>query len=118
MKYKINDFELNVREQDQGEQVLFFLHYWGGSSRTWGVERVETLKQELIPRIPDAQIKVIPRTGHLSPLEVPDEIATGIRNFCCDFTVENRVKLGKISKRLAPVRPPFFGNVATEGSQP
>jgi pimeloyl-ACP methyl ester carboxylesterase len=254
MKYKINDFDLNVRDQGQGEQILFFLHYWGGSSRTWGevikrlendfrciaydhrgwgnsdappsgyriedlahdaevlirklglrryvlvghsmggkvaqllaswrptglegllliapsppvpmavpeeqrkkmieaystrqgvegliqhvltavpiprklrdiiiadtlggapqakrawpetgmiedispavrninvptlvlcgendqVERVETLKQELIPRIPEAQMKVIPRSGHLSPLEVPDEIAAGIRNF-------------------------------------
>jgi hypothetical protein len=36
MKYKINDFELNVCDQGQGEQVLFFLHYWGGSSRTLG----------------------------------------------------------------------------------
>ena len=45
------------------------------------VERVETLKQKLIPRIPDAQMSVIPRSGHLSLLEVPDEIATGIRNF-------------------------------------
>ena len=28
------------------------------------VERVETLKQELIPRISDAQIKVVPQSGH------------------------------------------------------
>ena len=33
------------------------------------VERVETLKQELIPRSPDAQVKIIPRSGDLSPLE-------------------------------------------------
>jgi len=45
------------------------------------VERVETLKQELIHRNPDARMKVIPRTGRLSLLEVPDEIAAGIRNF-------------------------------------
>jgi hypothetical protein len=36
MKYQINDIELNVCDQGHGEQVLFFLHYWGGSSRTWG----------------------------------------------------------------------------------
>jgi len=42
------------------------------------VERVATLEQELFPRIRDAQMKVIPRSGHLSLLEVPDEIAAGI----------------------------------------
>jgi pimeloyl-ACP methyl ester carboxylesterase len=45
------------------------------------VERVATLERELIPRIPNAQMKVIPRSGHLSLLEMPDEIATRIRNF-------------------------------------
>jgi 3-oxoadipate enol-lactonase len=39
------------------------------------------LKRELIPRISSARMKVIPRSGHLSPLEVPDEIAAEIRNF-------------------------------------
>jgi pimeloyl-ACP methyl ester carboxylesterase len=35
--------ELNVCDQGQGEQVLFFLHYWGGSSRTWSevIKRLE-----------------------------------------------------------------------------
>ena len=45
------------------------------------VERVEILKRELVPRIPGAQMRVISRTGHLSPLEVPDEIAGGIWKF-------------------------------------
>jgi len=45
------------------------------------IERIQTLEQELIPRIPDAQMKVIPRSGHLSPLEVPEEIAAEIQNF-------------------------------------
>jgi pimeloyl-ACP methyl ester carboxylesterase len=51
------------------------------------VERVATLEQELIPRIRDAQMKVIPRSGHLSLLEVPDEIAAGIRNFLASLQV-------------------------------
>jgi hypothetical protein len=44
MKYQINDIELNVRDQGQGEIALFFLHYWGGSSRTWSevIERLES----------------------------------------------------------------------------
>jgi pimeloyl-ACP methyl ester carboxylesterase len=54
------------------------------------VERVEALKQELIPRIPGAQIKVIKQTGHLSPLKAPDEIAAAFRN----FVVTLRSKIG------------------------
>jgi 3-oxoadipate enol-lactonase len=56
------------------------------------VERVATLEQELIPCIRGAQIKVIPRSGHLSPLEVPDEIAAGIPNFIASLQVQNRGK--------------------------
>jgi 3-oxoadipate enol-lactonase len=51
------------------------------------VEGVATLEQELIPRICDAQMKLIPRSGHISPLEVPDVIATGIRNFLASLQV-------------------------------
>ena len=35
MKQKVNGIQLNVRDQGQGEPALLFLHYWGGSSRTW-----------------------------------------------------------------------------------
>jgi pimeloyl-ACP methyl ester carboxylesterase len=36
MKYQVNGVALNVRQQGQGDLALVFLHYWGGSSRTWG----------------------------------------------------------------------------------
>ena len=45
------------------------------------VERVEVLKRELLPRIPASELRIIPETGHLSPLEVPERIATEIRSF-------------------------------------
>jgi hypothetical protein len=41
----------------------------------------------LVPRIPGAQLRIISRTGHLSPLEVPDEIARGIWNFLASLPV-------------------------------
>jgi len=50
------------------------------------VERVQTLEQELIPRIPDAQMKVIPRSGHLLPLEIAAETQ--------NFLVSLRPKIG------------------------
>lgn len=45
------------------------------------VDRLETLKSELLPRIPQAELHVISQTGHLSPLEAPGEISKGISNF-------------------------------------
>lgn len=45
------------------------------------VEKIDSLEQELVPNIPTARMTVIPETGHLSPLEVPDKIASQIRAF-------------------------------------
>lgn len=45
------------------------------------IDRLDTLKSELLPRIPQAELHVIPRTGHLSPLEAPSQIYEGISNF-------------------------------------
>jgi pimeloyl-ACP methyl ester carboxylesterase len=35
MKIQSNGVKIHVREAGQGETALVFLHYWGGSSRTW-----------------------------------------------------------------------------------
>jgi uncharacterized protein (TIGR02246 family) len=45
------------------------------------VDRVETLKAELLPRIAGAQLEVLPGVGHLSPLEAPGALAALIRRF-------------------------------------
>ncbi|WP_144141283.1 alpha/beta fold hydrolase [Paraburkholderia sp. BCC1884] len=45
------------------------------------VDSVATLEAELLPRVPQAVMHVLPGTGHLSPLESPDEIATLIHAF-------------------------------------
>jgi pimeloyl-ACP methyl ester carboxylesterase len=45
------------------------------------VERIEILERELVPNIPTARMRIIPKIGHLSPLEVPAEIAAEIRRF-------------------------------------
>jgi pimeloyl-ACP methyl ester carboxylesterase len=36
MKLAVNGIHINVQEQGTGKPTLVFLHYWGGSSRTWG----------------------------------------------------------------------------------
>ena len=44
MKRTTNGIQLNVRDEGKGEPALLFLHYWGGSSRTWDpvVNRLKT----------------------------------------------------------------------------
>lgn len=35
MKIAANGIQINVRDRGRGEPSLVFLHYWGGSGRTW-----------------------------------------------------------------------------------
>ncbi len=35
MKYEVRGLSLNVEKSGSGEPALVFLHYWGGTSRTW-----------------------------------------------------------------------------------
>ncbi len=45
------------------------------------VERLSVLNAELLPRIPQADLHIIPGAGHLLPLEAPAELATVIGDF-------------------------------------
>lgn len=45
------------------------------------VDPPAVLKQELLPRIPQAELRLLPGIGHLSPLEAPSEVAVLIRKF-------------------------------------
>ena len=46
------------------------------------VDTVDTLKTELVSRIPQAVLHVVPGTGHLSMLESPDALVPLIEHFC------------------------------------
>lgn len=45
------------------------------------VEPVEVLRNNLLPYLSDAQITIVPRSGHLLPLEAPDDLAARIAAF-------------------------------------
>lgn len=45
------------------------------------VDTIDAVKTELLPRIPGAVLQVLPRTGHLSPLEAPADVAGLISRF-------------------------------------
>lgn len=49
------------------------------------VDRVETLRAELLPRIAGARLEVLPGIGHLSPLEAPSAVAAAIRRFVAEL---------------------------------
>lgn len=52
------------------------------------VDSVATLRDELLPRLPrttQARMHVLPQTGHLSPLESPDQIAALLHAFVRDL---------------------------------
>lgn len=45
------------------------------------VDPPEVLRRELLPRIPQARLHVLPQAGHLLPFEAPDEVADRVRGF-------------------------------------
>jgi pimeloyl-ACP methyl ester carboxylesterase len=49
------------------------------------VDSVEATRSQLLPRIPGAVLQVLPGTGHLSPLESPDELARLIDPFAAQL---------------------------------
>jgi pimeloyl-ACP methyl ester carboxylesterase len=53
------------------------------------VERPATLEAKLVPVVPGSRMTVIEGTGHLSPLEAPDQVARLLEQ----FTAESRERL-------------------------
>jgi pimeloyl-ACP methyl ester carboxylesterase len=45
------------------------------------VDTIDTLRRELLTRIPRASLEVVPSTGHLSMLESPEDVAELIKDF-------------------------------------
>lgn len=45
------------------------------------VDRIETLREELLPRIASARLHVLHGVGHLSPLEAPSQVVAAISDF-------------------------------------
>ncbi len=51
------------------------------------VDRIETLRAELLPRIAGSYLELLPGVGHLSPLEAPASVAAAIQRFVGELTV-------------------------------
>ena len=51
------------------------------------VDPPAVLRAELLPRIPQASLQLLPGIGHLSPLEAPADLAAAIRAFAATIAV-------------------------------
>lgn len=53
------------------------------------VDPPEVLQREVQPRITGSRLVVLPKVGHLSPLEAPEAVASEIRTFATSLTITN-----------------------------
>lgn len=68
------------------------------------VDPPEVLRRELLPRIPQARLVVLPGRGHLSPLEAPAEIANIIKAFVLAQTKGGFFALPESQREVALTR--------------
>lgn len=68
------------------------------------VDTPEVLLRELLPRIPQAKLVVLPRVGHLLPLEAPPELAHVIKAFVLAQTKGGFFALPEAQQEVALTR--------------
>lgn len=76
------------------------------------VERLDTLKLELLPHIGAARLHVIPETGHLVPLESPEAAASALLEFLADLeSGQKRIDAPRSPEQV----PTFFDDAFNAG---
>jgi pimeloyl-ACP methyl ester carboxylesterase len=107
MKRKLNGIELNVRDEGQGEPTLLFLHYWGGSSRTWGPV-ISDLRTDFRCVAYDHRgwgDSDKPETGYSIECLAKDAEALIQALGLCRYVLIGHSMGGKVAQRLAAKRP-------------
>jgi len=107
MKYTIGNLTLNVEEQGTGEPSLLFLHYWGGSLRTWNkvVERLQSSFRCIAYDMRGWGQSDAPENGY-SISDLADEAASLIRVLgLTRFVLVGHSMGGKVAQLLASRRP-------------
>lgn len=121
MKIKTNGIELNVHVNGAGPLTVFYLHYWGGSSRTW-TPVIQALQDGLEDKLQDGLRHVAidlrgwgasdrPETGYGL-----DEMARDVRGViaalapapgagAAPYVLVGHSMGGKLAQRLAADRP-------------
>jgi pimeloyl-ACP methyl ester carboxylesterase len=61
---------------------------------------LEQHQREVLPRIPGAKLHVIAQSGHLVPIDQPEELASVIRNFVEPLAMLNEPRLCRLAQFL------------------
>ncbi len=107
MQYEIGGLFLNAEKSDSGEPTLVFLHYWGGTSRTWS-QVVAALKNKFTTVAYDLRgwgHSDEPATGYTLSDMADDALSLietlGIKS----YVLVGHSQGGKISQLIASRRP-------------
>ena len=120
MKVTSNGIQLYVKDQGSGTPALVFLHYWGGSSRTWD-DVVAALPAEYRTVVPDLRgwgESDAPASGYALA-----DFADDAQGLIAGLEIQQYVLIGhsmggKIAQLLASRRPPGLIGVALVAPSP
>ncbi|WP_213993706.1 alpha/beta hydrolase [Sodalis sp. dw_96] len=108
MKYFLNGIQLNLVERGNGSPAIIFLHYWGGSSRTW---------RKVIAALPDSYHTIAPDLRGWGESAAPADNGFALIDFVNDilamitaldvrkYVLVGHSMGGKIAQLLASQRP-------------
>lgn len=108
-KVVLNSIALHVTDCGHGTPALVFLHYWGGSSRTWEPVIAALLASHrcLAPDLRGWGASDAPMDEAYSLADFADDIAALITDFGLhDYVLVGHSMGGKIAQLLAARRPP------------
>jgi pimeloyl-ACP methyl ester carboxylesterase len=121
MQIAVNGIDFHITDQGQGRPALVFLHYWGGSSRTWA---------PVIAALPAAYRCVAPDLRGWGASGAPEEDAYALADFAADiaaliaalglsdYVLVGHSMGGKIAQLLASRRPAGLAGLVLVATAP
>ena len=104
---RVNDVDINTVDAGEGNPTLVFLHYWGGSSRTWAPAIAELSKTNRCVAIDFRGWGQSDKDAKTHDLEtLADDVAQVIGKIgLTDYVIVGHSMGGKVAQLLASKRP-------------
>ena len=120
MRIKTSIAELHVTDHGQSETALVFLHYWGGSGRTWDnvVTRLRNDYRCITPDLPGWGQSTPSRKGYRMP-----DLAVAVKEMIETLKLDQVVLIGhsmggKVAQYLAGQQPTWLQGLVLVASSP